>query len=403
MVSVPGWVTKCETCGNKHPYYEGDCPLIEVVKRQKNTEKLPESMFGESPSVFVGRHNYPQVNVGPTAAQEEETAVKAQDPKEWFGMPYEKVIGIQTALIRSKSRQNVRSDSRFSRENQLLSMAKRPTDVELDFKKRPKFQYNFDNIRNPVVSSGPLDQMEIAENVKIKHSVEKIVNDELKARRQAEKLYSKDMDVYQIINILSSGALGKKDRKKMVPTRWSVTASQSMVAKSIIEDLKDRPVINDYRVYSSEYLDNHFEILLIPGKWEFENFESWAPEEEWAQQMQKATVLQEHEPYDGRTSYAEAQGGGYYAARLGTVEGLKNLKKQARAVVFREVYEGYIVPVGSWQILENVRNAFRQDCRKFETREKALEHIDSNLRVPIENYIGRSEILKQKRLSDFIG
>ncbi len=401
MLPKPQNVEKCKTCGNRHPYYEGNCPLTEVVQRKKKIDKLPESMFGDTPSVFVGRHNYPNVNVGPSATQEEETALKFQDPKEWFGMPYEEVIGLQTALIRSKNRKSVRSDDRFTRENQLLSMAKEPTDIEIEFKNRPKFQYNFDNIRNPVVSSGPLEDMKIAENINIKHSVEKIVEDELKAEKQVEKLYSKDVDVYKIINILSSGAMGEEDKKKMVPTRWSVTASQSMVARNIIEDLKGMPVVNEYRVYSSEYLDNHFEVLLIPGKWEFENFETWAPKE-GTKHTEKASILQEHEPYGGRSSYAERQGGGYYASRLGAVEGLKNLGRQARVIVFREIYEGYIVPVGSWQILENVRNAFRNDCIKFETMKNALSHIDKRLRASIEHYRNRSEILQQKRLSDFV-
>ena len=83
------------------------------------------------------------------------------------------------------------------------------------------------------------------------------------------------------------------------------------------------------------------------------------------------------------------------------VEGLAGLGKQARVMVFREVYEGYTVPLGNWQILENVRNAFRQPFERFDTREEALRHVGSRLRLPLEDYRKQSVMLRQSRLMDF--
>lgn len=400
MVHVPKKVTKCETCGNKHPYYDGDCPLTEVFTQRQDLE-IGEDFFGESPAVFVGRSGYPEVNVGPTAAPEQETAAKAANPREWFGLPYDKVIGLRAALIRSKQKHSVHQQDEYTQENQLLSMAKKPTDVELSFAKQPKTGLEFDNIVHPSGVTGSLDSLEIAENVRIRRPVEYIVSDELTARKQAWKLYQKNVSPYKIQTILSSGVLGQESRKKLVPTRWSVTGVDDMLADQLINQVKDAPAVNDWEIYESEYLYNTFLVLVMPGNWEFENFEAWAPKTEWASTLREADIKQEYEPYDGRWEYADSQAGAYYAAKFAVAEHLHERGRQARVVVFREVSEKYVFPVGVWQVRENVRNALQRDPRTFDTRQQALTFLEEKLDIPFDRYKEESQMLQQKRLQDF--
>ena len=77
------------------------------------------------------------------------------------------------------------------------------------------------------------------------------------------------------------------------------------------------------------------------------------------------------------------------------------MRKQARAVIFREIYETYLVPVGVWEVRENVRNAFENPYKKFSTLQGALSDISTRLIIPIKNYIEKSEILRQRRIVDF--
>ena len=231
--------------------------------------------------------------------------------------------------------------------------------------------------------------------------MERIVTDEMKAVDSALSLYSIDVDVYKITTILSSGALGMEGRKKLVPTRWSITATDDMVAKNLIEKVKDFPSVNEFQVYEFEYLSNHFCILAMPGNWEFENFEAWAPGSFWSQSLKDVAIVEEYEPYKGRTKYADQQGGGYYAARLGVVEGLNDIRRQARIVSFREIYEGYTVPLGVWVVRETARSAMQGKPMKFATLKDALAHINSRMRIDTKQYFNMSKILRQKRLSDF--
>src|SRR3989344_4192759 len=168
MVFVPKWVTKCTTCGNKHPYYKGKCPLTDLVKLRPKLQELPKDFFGPSPSVFVGHQNYPKVFVGPLGALEEDKAVMSDTPENWFGMDYEKIISLRAMLIRSKQLEDVKSKSRFVKENQLLAMSSRPTDVELSFKKKPVFNMELDYINQPMGPSGTLIKMDVVENIKIR-------------------------------------------------------------------------------------------------------------------------------------------------------------------------------------------------------------------------------------------
>jgi hypothetical protein len=231
--------------------------------------------------------------------------------------------------------------------------------------------------------------------------MDKIVSDELKASQAGFMLYEKGEDIYKITTVLSSGALGIEAKKKLVPTRWSITATDDMIFKELVKQVKDYPSVNECLVYSSNYLDNNFEILLVPGQWEYENFEAWAPGSFWSQNMKKTQVVEEYESYKGRTKYADLEAGGYYAARLGVIEGLARLKRQARVVVFREVHEGYVVPLGVWVVRETARNAFKSQPLKFATMTEAIKHIDSKLRIPVTEYTKQSRILKQRRLADF--
>src|SRR3989338_7466697 len=89
MVFVPKMIEKCQTCGNKHPYYQGKCPLTDLIRLRPKMQDLPKVFFGPAPSVFVGHSNYPKVFVGPMGALEEDKAVLSDNPEGWFGMDYE--------------------------------------------------------------------------------------------------------------------------------------------------------------------------------------------------------------------------------------------------------------------------------------------------------------------------
>jgi len=317
-------------------------------------------------------------------------------------MGYDDIIKLRSMLLRSKEKESIFSRSKFIGEMQQLAMSVKPTDVELSFKNKPFYRVSFSDIIQPMGPSAELEKMRMTENPKIPQKIDYIVSDDLKAAEASFMLYGSGQDIYKITTILSSGVLGSEQKKKLVPTRYSITAVDDIIAKQLMKRIKTYKQINEYLVYESFFLDNGFVILLMPGGWEYENFEAWAPGTPWSMQMKEPTILQEYESFKGRTTYAESEGGGYYAARLAVAESLDQMRKQARAVVFREIYEGYVVPLGVWQVRENARNAMRQKPSKFSTMKEAMNFISSKLRLPIDNYIKISKILQQRRIDSFL-
>ncbi len=388
-------------CGK--PY----CPLlyrINTLLAKKQDLEVSNEFFGPSPpSIFVGRYGYPKVSIGPMSALSTEEVGSMDDPSKWYGKDFDEIIRIRSNLLRARSSEDVRSRSRIISDSQELALSIKPTDIEITFKHPPRANLSFSSTLQPMGPEGELQKLRIAENTRIPRTVDRIVSDEVMANRAISTLFERGYDVYYLSQVLSSGVLGGEDRKRLVPTRWSITAVDDIVAKELISKIRDYPTVNEFLVYSNTYLDNHFEILLMPGSWEFENFEAWAPRTLWTANRREAVIQVEGEPYTGRSKYAEKEGGGYYAARLGVVEALARMGRQARVVSFREIYEGYVLPVGVWEVRENVRKAMEKKPEHFSTKREALEYLSSRLRVDIGRYIGMSGILGQSRLVEFGG
>jgi len=395
MVSVPS----CPICSGKRPFcIHKSYPLPKVNVEKAVREKLKKDFFGPSYSMFIGKWGYPDVLAGPMVGIEEKPGM--DNPRAWFGMDYSKIIELRSFLLRSKKPENVFSRSRFVQEFQELALAKRPADLEMNFRRVPVFNFTLSESFQPMGPSGALERMRVTDNVSVRPKVERIVSDELKAAEQSFLLYQAGMDVYRISSVFSSGALGSKKGKKLVPSRWSVTSIDDIIAKNLMEKIRSYASINQCLVFESSFLDNHFVILLMPGNWEFENFEAWAPGSNWSKQTQ-SRIIEEYEPFHGRSSYAVKQAGAYYCVRLAVSEYLNQKQRQSKAIVFREVGEGYSVPLGVFLVRESARNAFKNVPKIFGDIESALTYCDSKLRIHISNYRKESKILGQKRLTDF--
>ncbi len=387
----------CPLCEGRRPFcIHRSYPLPGIEDMRKKVQPLlKEQLFGPSASIFVGREGYPNVLAGPMVG-----LAGPQPEGHWFGQTYQQIIEARSLVVRSSRQENIFSRSRFVEENQLLALASKPADTEVTFAKKPFYHFFLSDYLQPMGPSGQLTKLRITENVRVPAPVEKIVRDELTAAEAATALYGKAQDVYKITTIFSSGVLGSERKKKLVPTKWSITATDDILAKNMMESIRESPQFPDYLVFEAKYMDNHFCILLIPGSWEFENFEAWAPGSNWAA-FNPQKIIPEYEPFEGRTEYAESQAGGYYAARLAAVEYLYNARKQAKIISFREIYEGYQIPLGVWVVRETARAAFRQQPKRFSSLEEALAYIDTRNRIPVASYRQKSKILGRTTLRAF--
>jgi hypothetical protein len=279
--------------------------------------------------------------------------------------------------------------------------------VEATFTKKPAGRLVLDDSSQPMGPSAPLKGFDV-DNLRIDRRIDRAHSDiDLLAKDAVVELYQQGIPVSKIQRAFSVGAFGTKKRRKMVPTRWSITAVDDITGKELREVVKTFGTIDDYRVYWSSRLDNRWAILMMPMNWRYELIEAWYPETAWnPQKNNRILLINDWEEYEGRTTYADI-GGCYYAARLAVCESLISERRQASTVILREAHPGYILPVGVWNVRENVRNALRQPYQSFDCLKSALFYISKRMAIPIKRWIRNSHLLKdtlyQRRLEDFAG
>lgn len=387
------------------------CPILVKVNYYLKSVPLMQSedISGASPpSVFVGRIGYPYVYAGPLVPPVHEDTSLYDLPEFWFGKTIDDIVGFRSMLIRGKHRVHVRKfeeAGKIIEKTRELALAVNPVDVELLLKKKPRGFLLLDDEVQPFGPSAPIRDL-IVSNARWDHQIGKAYSDtDLKATNAVLEIYSKGVLVTKIQRAFSVGAFGLKKNRRLVPTRWSITAVDSIISKELMEKVKIFPEINEYRIYESRYLDNIFEVLMIPSAWSYEIIEAWHPGTVWNPHGRETFLFSGWEGYDGRTTYAEI-GGCYYSARLAVCEQLVKERRQATTIVLREAHPGYIMPVGVWQVRENVRNAMRQKPFTFNTLDEALKWIASRFQIPLQRWIMRSELLKnalfQKKITDFL-
>jgi len=413
-------------CGKK------TCPILlkksvlkSMVPFELNKTRRNVNIFGASPpGFFVGHFNYPNVYLGPLIPfQEFETGLDLTDyhildaPELWFGKQIVDIIRYRSSLVRSNFKLNV-NIGRKSRKNTLsiktqklldasqeLSMAARPVDTETKLEKM-NLRMLMDNHSLPMGPSGVTEKINITENTKVHPKVDYCVSDtDLKASDAiSDYLYFKgQVPESTIKRIFSAGLLGEKKNRRIVPTRWSITAVDDIISKALIKEIKKFPEINNYRIFEATYLDNHFKVLLFPGKFIYEMNEVWAPNTLWNVSLDgnthnlKPQIMTDFEFYRGRKSYASNITGAYYAARKSVCEYLYLIKKQARVLIFREVSGGYVVPLGVWVIRETVNNAM---CV---SNPVVLDNFNDAIKKMSEDFMVEFKYWKQSsRLINFI-
>lgn len=389
--------------------------LAKGMSQEEAARKLQEVMpslerskdfHGASPpSVFIGSHNYPKVNTGVLSPQHPGDSNLLDSPRQWYENSYsvEKVASLRTSLVNSKKKTRVEETDSFLTNTREIAMARKPVDIEVSLEKNPSSKVSGGRVK-PVSASGDIEKFILGENPTVERQLEKKFYDtDVKAETAIEELHSKGVDSYKIQQSLSTGMLGQEENRKLVPTRWSITASDDMISKKMRDEVKQYQELGQIEYYRNSYVGNEFHIFLVPGRWEYELIEMKRSGSVW-NAAAKTHIGQDYEPYSGRTEYAQETSGAFYAARLGIAEQLRQRKRQAKAIVVRHVTPDYWAPLGVWVIRETVRNAFDDDkMQELEDFEQVKWQLSSEFRFLYHRIVNKSSMLggRQFSLEDF--
>lgn len=341
-------------------------------------------------SVFIGSHNYPEVNSGVLSPSHPGNPEMMDNPKEWYsqGLNIEKIASLRTSLINSRSQNE-------TMEQKEIAMARKPVNVEIELDKKPSNNGIAGRVK-PVSSSADMKDLVLGENPSVNRKIEKAYYDtDLKAEKAVTEL-SEDIDVYKLQNAFSAGLFGEEKNREIVPTRWSITAVDDQASKDKRQGVKQFQELGETRYFRSSYLGNDFHIFMIPGRWEYELMEIKRPNSTW-NASKRTFIAQNYEPFNGRTSYADECAGAYYAARLGVLEYLNSIQRQAKVLILRNVRPEYWAPLGVWIIRETVRNGF--DSYEVLEDRNIKDIIGEEFRFQYSNILDISKLMGGKQSS----
>ena len=356
-----------------------------------------DSISGTSPpSVFVGSHNYPKVFVGPMVPPIHGNTELLDSPEKWKGRTLEEIINFRLKLVRGIQKMSIeQTEGRYIENLQEVTMSSKPTDLDLIFSKNVSSNVSIDGESAPFGPVGEIKSAKFSGSTSTK-PIEKIFYDrDMKAHDAILKLYNSGIEISKIQKCFSIGMLGTK--RKLVPTKWSITATDDIISKSIVEKILENNLIDVCKIFSYEHLGNIFSVILFPHRWIFEMVEAWysngvlgfGSDNEDARGMK-------HPPHIA---------GAYFSAKLAVSEYLLKNKIQAGVLIFREIRSEYAIPVGVWQVREGIREAMRQKPKIMSDFNQALQLASGKTSISKNEWVKNGKIINminQKTILDFI-
>ena len=364
------------------------CPVMTRFFAQLRLRPARE-YTGVSPSIFLGSRGYPAVQGGPLLVDDSDL------PTDWIarGLTLDQIVGIRAGTIRGMAPAGRQQES--LRE---IALSSRPLGVEVAFAQVPRFALEFDGTVAPVGLTGEIRRLEVLGNAVVERPVQRATSDtDLGAGDACTLLHRDGVDVYRIARLFTAGLLGR--RRRMVPTRWAITAVDDSVFRGLRRSLLSSSPVDTVRLHEATLFGNRILCLLAPGPWRFEMVEVWGRHTLWGGEEDRVVVDGEREKKAGYSPITGAD----YSARLAVAEHLNRMGRTATVLVVRAVSSDYWAPLGTWVVREATRQALREapvECPSFSGAVTLLAQrlggygwLEKSALIP--------ELRSQRRLSEF--
>ncbi|HSD04431.1 MAG TPA: hypothetical protein VLB45_01595 [Nitrosopumilaceae archaeon] len=348
------------------------------------------------PSVFVGSYGYPKVSVGPMVPPVHGDTTMLDSPENWLGKSLEAIVNYRLSLVRGIQNVSVlEPQGKYIESLQEVAMASRPIDSDVEFLKNTIPITSIDGENAPF---GPIGEIKTAKfsNSSSDKNIQKLYYArDLLAQDSVLDLYNRGIEITRIQKCFSIGMFGKN--RKLVPTRWSITATDDIISKSLVSEIMECDIIDSHRVFSFNHLGNFFAVIVFPSRWMFEM------QEAWYDQQGNIGFGSDFEDARGLDHYP-VTAGAHFASRLGVAEYLYKNKVQAAVMVLREIRPEYAIPLGVWQVREGVRMAMKQKPDIVSSFEESLDLACKTMSIGEREWLAKSKLCqarRQKSIADF--
>ena len=323
-------------------------------------------------------------------------------PEEWIpgDIAQEEIIRYRLSLVRGIHQVKVADmENQFVSKLQEIALSDRSIESEVRFSSSPA-GFSFSEEHTPYGPSAPIEHLEIEEQ-KWNRELERVYYDtDLKAADAVVELHRRKVPFSNIQKAFSVGVMGGKRNRHLVPTRWSITACDTTIGNRLLTEVKKCSPIDTWRVHEFSSLHNRYAVILMPTAWQYEWTEAFVRvlgDEE--------VVFSDYELHKPKKTYSHL-GGCFYSCKMAVLEALAEQQKQAGAIILREASSGY-VPLGVFNVRENVRNAMKQPALEFEDSGAVRSYLSDTFTLPLKRFEDAGTLMRnigrkrQATLSEF--
>lgn len=386
---------------------------------KENSRRFPRStIIGASPpSVFVGRYGYPKVSIGPLVPDDLHGDTSILDsPEAWIGKTLQEILNYRLSLVRGLNSVKIDDlENKFILSLQELTMSSKPAESELNFHKIPSFHQSLlsqnNDLNKEFTPFGPqaeIKSFKLSSNTSTNKKIDNMFSDNsIRANDAVIDLFNNGVEISQINKVLSLGMLGRKNKRRIVPTRWSISATDDIISSYLVKKIDLYQSIDQFEVIEYNHFSNFYSIIFIPSDvWSFEMVEAWYDQNN----VNKFFLESDYENSPAGLDHYPRIAGAYFAAKLAILEYLTSSKKRKCSVlVFREIRPEYLVPLGVWQIREGIREALKTkqsiNTKSFSDFKQALIYASKAMTIPLYDWLKHSGMYKnygkKTLISDF--
>lgn len=363
------------------------------IKKYQLEFKPSKEVEGFASTAIVGEKNYPNLKIHNVSNENQNNSffnssdIVKKDYSEIIKLKARNIFGTTDSV-------NIRKvDEKINEELSNIYKSKKPINIASEFEKELRFdKVALSGDFGILGSKNSLINIKATENTKTSEKIEKYTSSDIKAKEAIISLYESNANESQITNLLSLGNFGIQINKKMVPTKWAISAFDQTIEKYLFEKIKNYKQIEKYEIYNFRDKGNDFVIVLFPNIFSGEVVESFpgAIERDFINFENK---LDKESP---------ATAGGYYATKLGIYEHLRENKKFSAFISLRVISE-YELPLGVVFVRETVRLAMKNKKNSFNSQNELETYLRFNYPKHFEIY-KNSKVLKEikrKRITDY--
>ena len=368
--------------------------FFKQVKAYQKTLKPTKEIEGFGSAPIIGEKNYPFLQIHNSSNEDKENnfmntnKIVKQGYKDIFQLKAKNILG---------STQNTHIKQTTDRvNNEIIDIYKSKRAIEFNstFETEIKFDKVLTNKMAGVMGSkNELESLNATENTTTSKQIEKYSTNDAKAKEACIKLYEQGKNEQQIIHLLALGVFGVNINKKLVPTRWAITAYDKMIESHLHKQILKYNPINQYEVYYCQNKSDTHVNILLPDHYMGTHTEDWSNSQSPGMGGHNTDIFNNQNKIP---TPEPLNSGGYYATKIALNEHLQERKKQAAAIMIRVIID-YDVPLGVVFVRECVRESFNNQIFKTSSFQELTEFIKTKFPTHYKHFINSNVLKEQKK------